>query len=115
MGDTILDPLGRLLDRCPQTPPLLASAAPYGQIYQILLDPSHPAWSVKPEILLVWTTPQLTLPSVAKLLRFEFESAAAEYDKALCEVEQFAEAVLSAAARIGLVFVATWAVPPHER
>ncbi len=115
VGDTILDPLGRLLDRCPQTPPLLASAAPYGQIYQILLDPSHPAWSVKPEILLVWTTPQLTLPSVAKLLRFEFESAAAEYDKALCEVEQFAEAVLSAAARIGLVFVATWAVPPHER
>ena len=77
VGDTILDPLGRLLERCQQTPRLLASAAPYGQIYQILLDPSHPAWSVKPEILLVWTTPQLTLPSVAKLLRFEFESAAA--------------------------------------
>ncbi len=115
VGDTILDPLGRLLERCQQTPRLLASAAPYGQIYQILLDPSHPAWSVKPEILLVWTTPQLTLPSVAKLLRFEFESAAAEYDKALCEAEQFAEAVISAAARIGLVLVATWAIPPHER
>jgi FkbH-like protein len=115
VGDTILDPLGRLLERCQQTPRLLASAAPYGQIYQILLDPSHPAWSVKPEILLVWTTPQLTLPSVAKLLRFEFESAAAEYDKALCEAEQFAEAVLSAATRIGLVLVATWAIPPHER
>ena len=115
VGDTILDPLGRLLERCQQTPRLLASAAPYGQIYQILLDPSHPAWSVKPEILLVWTTPQLTLPSVDKLLRFEFESAAAEYDKALCEAEQFAEAVISAATRIGLVLVATWAIPPHER
>jgi FkbH-like protein len=115
VGDTILDPLGRLLERCQQTPRLLASAAPYGQIYQILLDPNHPAWSVKPEILLVWTTPQLTLPSVAKLLRFEFESAEAEYDKALCEVEQFAGAVISAATRIGLVLVATWAIPPHER
>ncbi len=60
---------------------------------------------------MVWTAPQLTLPSVGKLLRFEFESAAAEYDAALREAEQFAEAVLQAAARVGLVLVPTWMLP----
>jgi len=115
VGDTTLDPLGRLLERGQETPQLRTSAAPYGQVYQILLDENHPAWSFRPEILTVWTAPDLTLPSVGKLLRFEFESAVAVYDAALREAEQFADAVLRAAPRVGLVFVPTWILPNHER
>jgi len=115
VGDTTLDPLGRLLEREQEGPRLRTSAAPYGQIYQILLDASHSAWAFQPDILVVWTAPQLTLPSVAKLLRFDFESAAAEYDTALREAEQFAEAVLRAAPRVGLVLVPTWSLPAYER
>jgi FkbH-like protein len=115
VGDTTLDPLARLLDRSRETPRLHTSAAPYGQVYQILLDASHPAWSFQPGILVVWTAAHLTLPSVAKLLRCEFESAEAAYDAALCEAEQFAEAVLQAATRVGLVLVPTWILPNHER
>src|SRR5208337_2314371 len=66
-------------------------------------------------ILVVWTAPDLTLPSFAKLLRFEFESATSEYDAALREAEQFADAVLRAATRVGLVLVPTWMLPTHER
>ena len=51
IGDTTLDPLGRMLERGQETPQLRASAAPYGQIFQILLDGSHPAWSPQPDIL----------------------------------------------------------------
>ena len=115
VGDTTLDPLGRMLERGQEAPELRTTAAPYGQIFQILLDGSHPAWEPQPDILVVWTAPDLTLPSFAKLLRFEFESAAAEYDAALREVEQFAEAVLKAANRVGLVLVPTWMLPTHER
>jgi FkbH-like protein len=111
VGDTTLDPLARLLDRNPDAPKLRCSAAPYGQVYQILLDGSHPAWAYKPDDLVVWTAPQLTLPSVGKLMRFESVS----HDEALREAEQFANAVLQAASRVSLVLVPTWILPSRER
>ena len=94
---------------------LRTSSAPYGQVFQILLDGTHPLWASKPDILVVWTAPNLTLPSVARLLRFEFESAPAEHEAALRDVEQFADAVIKAAKRVGLVLVPTWMLPTHER
>jgi FkbH-like protein len=111
VGDTTLDPLGRLLERGSNAPSLQCSAAPYGQVYQILLDSSHPAWAFKPDYLAVWTAPQLTLPSVGKLMRFESVAP----DEALREVEQFADAVLQAASRVGIVLVPTWVLPNYER
>jgi FkbH-like protein len=114
-GDTTLDPLGRLLERGQETLRLHTSAAPYGQVYQILLDPSHPAWAFQPDYLVVWTAPQLTMPSLGKLLRFEFDSATEVYDAALREAEQFADGVLQAATRIGLVLVPSWILPTQER
>jgi FkbH-like protein len=110
-GDTTLNPLARLLERTGEAPRLLCSAAPYGQVYQILLDRDHPAWSFQPDYLVVWTAPHLTLPSVRKMMRFEFTS----HDGALREAEQFAEAVLQAAKRVAIVIVPTWALPIHER
>jgi FkbH-like protein len=115
VGDTTLDQLGRQLERGQETPKIVASAAPFGQVYQILLDSKHPVWDFKPDILVVWTAPQLTLPSVAKLLRFNFKSARVEFEAALREVEHFADAVLYAASRVGLVLVPTWTLPNYER
>jgi FkbH-like protein len=114
-GDTTLDPLGRLLERDQDAPRLQTSAAPYGQVYQILLDASHPAWAFQPDVLVVWTAPQLTLPSVGKLLRFESEAATGMYEAALREAEQFAAAVVRAASRAGQVLVPTWVLPSYER
>ena len=110
-GDTTLDPLARLLERSPEAPKLRCFAAPYGQVYQILLDGGHPAWADNPDYLVVWTAPHLTLPSVGKLMRFE----PASHDEALREAEQFAEAVVQAASRVALVLVPTWALPSTER
>ena len=114
-GDTTLDPLGRLLERGQEAPRLQTSAAPYGQVFQILLDPGHPAWAFQPDILVVWTAPQLTLPSVGKLLRFESDAATGVYEAALREAEQFAAAVVGAASRVGQVLVPTWVLPSYER
>jgi FkbH-like protein len=115
VGDTTLDPLGRLLERSQESPALQVTAAPYGQIFQILLDETHPAWSSKPDILVVWTAPDLTLSAFSKLLRFETESAEAEHDQAMREAEQLAEAIVKAAGRVGLVLVPNWFLPAHER
>ena len=82
VGDTTLDPLGRHLERAQSLPRLECTAAPYGQVFQILFDPSNPVWTSSPDILVVWTSPNLSLPSFAKLLHFEFESASVAYDEA---------------------------------
>jgi hypothetical protein len=114
VGDTTLEPLGRLLERGQEMPQLQISVAPYGQVYQILLDTNHPAWQVQPDVLVVWTAPHLTLPSVEKLLRFE-GSAAEAYEAALREADQFAMGVLQAASRVGQILVPTWTLPSYER
>jgi FkbH-like protein len=93
------------------TPKLRCSVAPYGQIYQILLDGNQPAWSFQPEYLVVWTAPHLILPSVGKLMRFESVTR----EDVLREAEQFADAVLQAAGRVSLVLVPTWILPGYER
>ena len=115
IGDTTLDPVARMLERSVDLPLVQAHAAPYGQIYQILLNPEHPAWADRPDIVVVWTAPHLTLPSVAKLLRFEFSSATAVYDQAMLEVDEFADAVLQAASQGVLIYVPTWILPAYER
>ena len=115
VGDTTLDPLGRHLERAQTEPRLQCTAAPYGQVFQILLDASNPVWSANPEILVVWTSANLSLPSFAKLLQFEFESASVQYDDALREAEQLADAIVKASSRVGLVLVPTWILPTYER
>jgi FkbH-like protein len=111
VGDTTLDPLARILERGTEAPSLRCSAAPYGQIYQLLLDERHSAWAFQPDYLVLWTAPQLTLPSVGKLMRFE----SASHDEALREAERFAEAVVQAANRVSLAFVPSWVLPAYER
>jgi FkbH-like protein len=113
-GDTTLDPLGRLLERSQEAPRVEISAAPYGQVYQILLNPDDPAWEFKPDVLVVWTAPQLTLPSMEKLLRFA-DGPASAYEAVLREAEQFAGAVVQAASRVGQVLAPTWVLPTYER
>lgn len=115
VGDTTLNPLGRLLERSSDAPRFETSAAPYGQVFQILLDENHSAWSTQPEILVVWTAAQLTIPSFARLLNFEFESPSEAYEAALRETEQLASAILRAASRVGLVLVPTWILPEQKR
>jgi FkbH-like protein len=111
VGDTTLDPFARLLERNSESPKLRCATAPYGQVYQILFDSNHSAWADQPDYLLVWTAPQLTLPSVGKLMRFEGTA----HEDALREAEQFADVILQAASRVSLTLVPAWVLPSHER
>jgi FkbH-like protein len=111
LADTVIDPLNRCLNASTDAPRLRGIAAPYGQVYQALMDPAHEAWSNDPDYLLVWTIPALTLPSFQRVLAFEPVSSAA----IMSEVETFADLVVRAASRVSLTLVTTWILPPHLR
>src|SRR5579872_3191847 len=85
VGDTTLDPLGRMLERPTPGLSLKSITAPYGQTYQVLLEDNQPIQSNRPEILVVWTAPDLTLPSFAKLLQFEVELGPSAHDAVMEE------------------------------
>ncbi|MGH9534139.1 MAG: HAD-IIIC family phosphatase, partial [Terriglobales bacterium] len=111
LGDTTLDPLVRALQESPEDPPLEVTAAPYGQVFQILMNPAHPVWEWKPDYLAVWTAPELTLPSFRAALRFE----GVEAERVVGEAQEFAVAVSRAAERVRLAVVPSWILPAHER
>ena len=115
VGDTTLDRFARLLETNSDEPHLRASAAPFGQVYQVLLDETHSAWDTNPEILLVWTAPDISLRSFADVLRFEPNALGDAEARVLAEVDQFADAILRASSRVQMVLIPTWILPPHER
>jgi FkbH-like protein len=102
VADTVIDPLVRLLGG-----DVAATVAPYNQVRQTLLAPIEG----RPDVLLVWTTPSLAVPAFGRLLRFEPHDLPA----LLAEVDDFAAAVLHAAAGARFVFVTSWALPPYRR
>jgi predicted enzyme involved in methoxymalonyl-ACP biosynthesis len=115
VGDTTLDRFARQLEANQDGPSLKAFAAPFGQIYQILLDAEHDVWSSDPDVLVIWTAPEITLPSFAEALRFESNASDHTQERVLAEVDQFADAVLKASSRVRMVLIPTWILPPHER
>lgn len=111
LGDTTLEPLAGAIASAPGGPELEVKTAPYGQVHQILLDAQHPAWQWEPDYILVWTAPQLMLPSFRALLGFE----PVRPEAVLAEAQEFAAAVRAAAARVRLALVPSWILPGHQR
>ncbi|MBV9179750.1 MAG: HAD-IIIC family phosphatase [Acidobacteria bacterium] len=111
VGDTLVDPLIRLLETSPDEPKIRAVAAPYSQVHQVLVDSEHAAWRTNPDYVLIWTTPTLTLPAFQRVIQFQSISL----EIVLEEVEQFAELVIQCSHKVGLVLVTTWAIPSYLR
>jgi FkbH-like protein len=100
-----------LLSNDTQLPPVEASAAPFGQVTELLVDPAHECWRAEPEAVLVWTRPQALIPSFARLL--EFGEVAPE--ELLLEVDEYCASLRALAGRVRSVFVPLWVAPAHER
>ena len=87
------------------------SAAPYGQVQTLLVDPAHPIWPTGLDFVIVWTRPESVLGAFRDLL----DRREASPDGLAREVDEFA-ALLSAIARPERpVFVPTWTLPPFLR
>ena len=103
-ADTVVDHLAGFLRRASASQ-IECTVAPYNQVSQVLLAEPHAP------VMLLWTSPDLQLPSFARLLSFESVPLAAILE----EVAEFAALVKSAAARHDSVFMLSWAFPPERR
>ena len=94
-----------LISRCiaadATEPPLAANAAPYGQVFQTLAA-AQPANEM--QALFIWARPEGVIASYRGLL----EGESIDPDTLLAEVDQFANAIASAAQRYRLVLIASF-------
>ncbi|HET7540256.1 MAG TPA: HAD-IIIC family phosphatase [Polyangiaceae bacterium] len=89
-------------------PALGAEVAPYGQVTQFLMQPPSPDAA---DFAVVWTRPEISIPSFARLLAYEDVDPA----QLAAEVAQFTALILRAAASYKAVFVPTWVQPAWLR
>ena len=102
--DELVDELG-----APSTAPTLAAeVAPFGQVTQFLMQP--PAADAA-DFAVVWTRPEISVPSFARVLAYEEVSPA----DLTAELAQFTALITRAAAGYKAVFVPTWLQPTWSR
>jgi FkbH-like protein len=93
----------------PGTPAVRPTAAPFGQVVQVLMDEGLDCWRERPDALVVWTQPHAVSGSFSRLLAGERVAA----EEVLEEVDAYAEALQRAGRRVACAFVPTWVVPPY--
>ena len=111
ISDFTADALAGLLRNDGQFPPVSATIAPFGQVTQLLLDPSAGCWQPRPDFAVVWTRPQGIVSSFSSLL----DGEAVALEQLLAQVDAFADLLLDAARRVEYLFVPTWTLPASER
>jgi len=89
-------------------PALGAEVAPYGQVTQFLMQPPAPEAA---DFAVVWTRPEISIPSFARLLAYED----VDPTQLSAELSQFVALILRAAADYKAVFVPTWVQPAWLR
>lgn len=86
--------------------------APFGQVFQTLLDHAPVMWKPAPEVTIVWTQPHRICPAFARLLAGEDVDSA----EVMSEVDAFVDAVHVGAKRTNrLLVVPSWSLPSDYR
>ena len=108
ISDFNLETLGHYLVNGKTEPQVSVSVAPFGQVFPSLLQPPQTQGT---DFALVWTSPQKIVPSFANALNRE----AADEDRLLAEVDQFADCLCESQDHFRAVFVVSWTLPLHQR
>ena len=99
------------LNNDPESPPVAAVLAPYGQVVQTLTQADSPVWDRKPDGCVVWTRPEAVIESFNHLSMHESVATA----RILAEVDDYSALLLTAAARVRSLFVPAWTLPTSIR
>lgn len=111
ISDFNADNLAALLTHDGEQPAVQVKPAPYGQVYQYLVDGSLPEWASRPDFAIVWTRPQGVIPSYAAAQAYERPAVA----QILAEVDEYADLLLGLKDRVKVVLAPTWTLPASER
>lgn len=107
ISDSVADNFAALLRNDENLPRLNVITAPYDQVRQILLDAGAECWRAKPDVAVVWTRPEAVIPSFKNLSEGREVSAS----QILEEVDEYSDAMKSAAGRVRTILVPTWSAP----
>ena len=87
-----------------EDPPVEVSTTPFGQMMPILLDENADFWKNSPDFAVVWTQPEIAIPSFKDILDFRLVAE----KKILEEVKEFATLISDISKKVRFVFVPTW-------
>lgn len=102
-ADTVVDHMAKFLAKVSNAA-IECSVAPYNQIAQVLLG------APQASNLLLWTSPDIQLPSYDRLLSFEQVAI----EDVIADVDRFASLLKSASSNYSSIFVAVWTPPPDK-
>ncbi len=94
--------------------PLAAIAceeAPFGQLARLLRDGADVFWAEPMDAVVIWSQPQLAVPSFQRLLSFEELPA----EELLREVDYFCALIKKIPATVRTVFLPSWTIPHGDR
>jgi HAD superfamily phosphatase (TIGR01681 family) len=103
--------LGSVLDHGDATPAVKTTVPDFGQVMPTLLNPQDPTWEKSGDFAVVWTRPEGVVHSFNDVLDY----APFDIETVLDEVDQYCDAIESAAGRTGIVLVPTWVVASYHR
>jgi FkbH-like protein len=111
ISDFNLTNLAALLSKDEESPMIRATAAPFGQVMQILLEPASELWSNRTQGVVVWTSPERVSPSYGRLL----EDEEGEPEDLIRDVDEFCNSLKAIPGHVNYIFVPTWVAGPFEK
>jgi FkbH-like protein len=111
IADFTADELARRLAEGIESPILACEPAPFGQVFQILVQPDAGNRDGRFDFAIVWTRPEAALPTFQALASFQ----PVELEAALQEVDRFCGLIAAAAKQYRSLFVPTWTAPAFQR
>ncbi len=111
IADFTAEPLANALLNDGLFPAIESVVAPLGPVQQSLMRLQTEQTQPKPDLVIVWSRPEATIPSFRALLRHE----RVEPDQLLDEVDQFVDLLLDAAEQAEYLFIPTWTIPYYRR
>jgi len=103
-ADTTVDYLSNYINKLSESK-IICDIAPYNQVSQVLLS------DAKADNLIIWSCPDLQIPTYAKILLFE----EVKIEKIMEEVLQFANKIKIAAKKYKSIFMLSWSFPPEQK
>lgn len=111
LADFNVQNLAALLQRNSSDNQVTCVQAPFNQTMSILLNSEAEFWSLAYDAVVLWTFPDIAVPSFSKVLSFEEYSL----EDLLQEVNSFAGLVERIPERVRTIFIPSWSVPRMDR
>ena len=111
IADFTIDILAGYLNNDEELPRVNAVCTPFGQVFQVLADESHPCWRQHRDFAVIWTRPEGVIESFKRLISYELVPA----ERIIADVDEYCEALLKLQHRVQFAFVPTWVFSSYHR